>query len=568
MCSLAAPRLHAQTAALIAVGDPTQISELQLAKVMADDSSLWLSVHLRGHTRLALVVPEAVSESAVAADAWLRALDFATRTRVAPPPGPLASCGAQAKYELADSGLPEPQRILASALSSENSELELRRRLLDVGLPVDVSQVAHFTSRAQPPFRVALYDVPALGGSTDALRLIDRGHPEELPSVELSGASKLPLSVIVLAKTGVRPVLQGSADASAFPVVYRASDASSDYLSARGAWLAQNEKLWLNEVQGGAGLFSGTVFPTGDRVASVVSRYLGALANGASSACETNIGAARERSSSNAADFACDDADDLSRTMTEVGFDELRLSRFHGTLGADGERFRVAGDGSFGPLLFATDFDQGGCAQPVVPPISGGSPPTSPPMTTTPVVISAPEDPYYGPAPTTTTTTTGTYTEASCTGSVSDSSSNDSCSGDSSSNDSSSDSCSGDSSSEDSGGESCSGDSSSEDSSSESCSGDSSSEDSSGESCSGDSSSEDSSSDSCSGNSSSDSEYDGDTCSGSSADSHPSRAKGAALRSQGAEHRSRPRPRRVRLSLLTWLIAALALPLRRLSASR
>ncbi|HYQ45704.1 MAG TPA: hypothetical protein VER11_27210 [Polyangiaceae bacterium] len=528
LCGLVSTRGDAQTTALIAVDDATQIAELQLAKVMAEDSSLWLSVRLRGHSRLALVTAESASESAVAADAWLRALDFATRMRVAPPPGPLASCGSLTQFELSDSGAPESQRILASEIVSETSELGLRRRLADFGLPVDVSRVAQFTGRAQPPFRVALYDASAFGGSTDALRLVDRGHSEELPIIETSGTSTLPVSAILLAKSGVQPVVQGSADASEFPVSYRLVDASSDYLSARANWLAQNPERWLNEVQDGAALFSGTVFPTGDRLASVVSRYLSGLPAGATGPCLTKFRAAHERSSTNAADFACDDADDLAQALTELDFAEPRLNRFHGIIGADGERFRIASDGSHTPLLFATDFDQSGCSQPVTPPESGANPPMSPPVATTPVVVSTPVEPDDTPIP---NTTAGTYSEVSCTGSVADSSSNDSCSGDSSSSESSSD-----------------------------------------DSCSGDSSSSESSSDSCNG-SSSDSEYDGDTCSGNSAGSNPSRAKSAALRVDTAG-RSSPRraphqrPRHVRLSLLTWLVAALALPLRRLSASR
>ncbi len=61
--SLFAPvSASAQTAALLAVGDATQLSEVQLVKVMADDSSLWLSVRLQGRTRVALVVAEAEIE--------------------------------------------------------------------------------------------------------------------------------------------------------------------------------------------------------------------------------------------------------------------------------------------------------------------------------------------------------------------------------------------------------------------------------------------------------------------------------------------------------------------------
>ena len=79
----ASVRASAQTAVLLAVGDRAQLTGLELAKVMADDSSLWLRARFQGRTRLALVTAEACVESAPAAHEWLAALDFATRMRVA-----------------------------------------------------------------------------------------------------------------------------------------------------------------------------------------------------------------------------------------------------------------------------------------------------------------------------------------------------------------------------------------------------------------------------------------------------------------------------------------------------
>ncbi|HEY0464716.1 MAG TPA: hypothetical protein VGC79_10925 [Polyangiaceae bacterium] len=561
--------VSAQTAALLAVGDATQVSELQLAKVMADDSSLWLSVRLHGRSRLALVTAESGVESAPAADAWLRALDFATRMRVAAPPGPLTGCGELTQFELADSGLPEPQRVAVLEVSSVGSEVELRRRLADAGLPLEVTRVAQFTTQVEPPFRVAIYDVPELGGSTEALRLVDAGHPTQLPRIVISGAESLPLSLIALAKEGVRPLEQASADPSEFPVAYRALDADSDYLSARKGWLAQNPTRWLNEAQASAGLFAANVLSEGGQIESVVSRYFAALPGAA--ACAAQIRAARARASMNAADFACENADDLSRSLTEVGFAELRLSRLFGTVSLDGGSFQVAPSVARSPLLVATDFDTSGCPilTPPATPSEGSDSRTPPRVSVPPSEVSTPDDPHDGP---TEAASTGTYSEGSCSVFIADSGSNDSCSGDSSASDSSSDSCSGDSSASDSSSDSCSGDSSASDSSSDSCSGDSSSDDSGPDSCSGDTS--DSSSDSCSGDSDSGSdssgcgksEYDGDTCSGNSSSASGARPKSAGLRSARAS--AHPRPRQVRLSLLTLLAAALALPLRRLRASR
>jgi hypothetical protein len=531
------PSRAAESAALLIIGDASQLSELQLAKVMAENSSLWLSVRLRGRTRLAVVAAQSDVESAPAAHAWLRALDFTTRVRVGPPPGPLSGCTESPPFELADSGLPEPRHVPALGVSSAGSELELRRLLAEAGLPLDLNRVAQFTSEAQPPFQVLIYDVPASGGSTAALRLLDRGHPAALPKIVLSGAKALPLSLIALSTASMQPP-GDSADPSEFPVVYRAPDSSTDYRAARAGWLVQNPTRWLSEVQGSAGLFAWTVFPGRGQIAPVVARYFEELSAAPEGRCEMAIVAAHARGSENAADFVCDGADDLAQSLQEVGFAELRLSRFFGMASDDGMALSVAPGVPRSPLLIATDQDLSGCPQDFLPPATTSEPPTQrppPPVNPPPVVVDAPGDPDYGPSP------SGTRVpEGSCSGTVFDS--GESCGGNSRPANSSGDACSGDSSSADSSGDSCSGDSSSEDSGPESCSGDSGGTSSDG--CSGDS---DSSSDS---SGCSKSEYDGDTCSGEGS---------------SAAH---PRPRQVRLSLLTLLAAALALPLRRLRASR
>jgi hypothetical protein len=556
--SLAPLRADAQTAVLLAVGDATQLSELQLAKVMADDSSLWLSAHLQGRTRLALVTAESEVESAPAAHAWLGALDFATRMRVAAPAGNFSGCGSLMPFALADSGLPEPRRLAALELSREGSELELRRRLADAGLPVEISRVAQFTSQVQPPYRVAIYDAPAFGGSTETLRLLDRGHAGQLPHIVLSGAQSLPLSLIALAKEGVLPVGQASADPSEFPVAYRAADTDSDYVSARRGWLARNPTGWLNEVQASAALFAATVFPQGGQIEPVVSRYFGELSGASAGTCETQIRAAHGRASTNAADFVCNGAEDLALSLTEVGFEELRLSRFFGMLSGDGGAFQVASGVPRGPLLQATDFDGSGCppapALSLPPYVASEAPDsrTPPDVGSSPGVVSSPDAPV-APA-----VVGSPYNEGSCTVFAVDSGSSDSCSGDTRSGDTRSDSCSGDTSSGDTRSDSCSGDTSSGDSGPDSCSGDSS--DASSDGCSGDSDSRGDSS-GCGK-----SEYDGDTCSGSSASGNAAKSSSASLRPGNAPRAARPR--HVRLSLLTLLAAALALPLRRLRASR
>ena len=555
VCSLCASVARAQTAALLAATEPTRIAEVDVAKAMASDASLWLSVRLSGRTRLAVVAAQSAIEPASAADAWLRALDFATRMRVAPPPGPLASCGESRDWKLADSGLPESASIVASHVENPESELELRKTLADAGLAVDLDRIAAFTRDAPAPYRVSLYDGPANGGSTVALRLTESGYAADAPHISVMGLDSIPLSLIALARSAVLPAEADSADPSEFPVAYRAAMETTDYVAARASFVQGNPGRWLSEVQASSGLFAWTVFPSRGQIAPVATRYFQALSGGRGSVCEAQVQAAYARGSVNTADFVCSGSDDLAETLRELGFGDVRLSRLFGSLHQDGAAFRLVSSDPTSPVLEATDFDVSDCA----PPVTGtGTTPAPGPSSPAPVYV----PPYdegdpgymsYDPAP------NSDRGEGSCVA-VFDAS--DSCSGDPTpSEPTSSDSCSGDSSSDDSNSsDSCSGDSSSDDSGPDSCSGDSSSSDSS-DSCSGDSDS--SSDDSGCGKS----EYDGDTCSGSSKSSANDGAQqmtSAALGGSRASHR----PRRVRLSLLTLLAAALALPLRRLRASR
>jgi len=555
-CFLAANGARAQTGVLLAVGDAAQLSELQLAKVMAAESSLWLSMRLEGRTRLALVVAEAAVESAPAADAWLRALDEATRVRIAAPPGPLAGCGVLEHFELADSGMPTLPSLSTVEVSSVSSELDLRRRLAEAGLPVEIERVTRFTSISPPPYRVALYEATAQGGLTRAVRLIDRGHAGKLPQIVISGAKSVPLSLIGLAKAGVHPVAGESADPSEFPVTYRAVDASCDYRAARAGWFAHNAGRWLNEGQASSALFASTVFAGRAQLAPAVSTYFRALSSVRAEACLTQVRDARARHSPDSRDFVCDGADDLARSLSELGFEEPRLTRFFGDSNGDAGAFQVAAAVARGPLLLATDFDTSDCPPgSVLPPIAVCERPSCapPPVNTPPIGANPPDDPYRNQTP----VDTPIYpSDGSCTVSTHDASSRDSCSGDTSPSDASSDSCSGDASASDGSSDSCSGDSSSDEDGPDSCSGDS--RDSSADSCGSDSSSE--------SNGCGKSEYDGDTCSGDSSASTSARSTSAKLRSV-SEARPR-RPRQVRLSLLTLLAAALALPLRRMRAWR
>jgi hypothetical protein len=551
---LIASAASAQTTTLLAASDASQIEALKVAKVMASDSSFWLGVQLRGKARLALVTADSAVEFAPAAEAWLRALDFTTRVRVAPPPGPRSSCGLNDELGLADTGIPEPPVVDVKRVEAVSSELELRRALEDAGLQVDSERIALFANAVPAPFRVSLYDVPESGGQTAALRLLERGNASGAPRIEIVGRDAVPLNFIGLATAAVLPPEASTADPSEFPVTFRAADTtipSSDYLSARASWLLDHPERWLVETRNSASVFAWTVFPPKAQLAPVVARYF----QGLSGPCPDQVQDAHAHGSQQAAEYQCDDHDDLSLSLAQLGFGELRLSRLYGSLGADGIALRVIASDAHSPLLSATDIDARAC------PTTGGTPTTgggmSSPEPQPPVVVNDPgPGGYYEPDP-----GTPVYTDdGGCNLTIVDS---ESCSGDSSSSDSSSgDSCSGNSSASDSNSsDSCSGDSSSDDGGPDSCSGDSSSN-SSADSCSGES---DSSSDSS--GCSKDDGYNGDTCSGNShSSSEAAQTSSAELRSDSAARSHRPR--RVHLSLLTLLAAALALPFRRLRTFR
>ena len=450
---------------------------------------------------------------------------------------------------------PEPAaRVFPLELSESASELELRRTLANAGLPVDITTLARLTAAARPPFRVSLYQFTEAGGSTNTVRWLEHGRAWVLPSITATGLDSVPLSFIALSTEAKLPVGPWSADPSQFPVLYRAFARSTDYLQARARWSAENPARWLNETRASSALFAWTVAAENTSIPPVVKRYLTGLPGAHDAACEARVAAAHARGSRDLADFSCGDADDLARSLDELDFQELRLSRWFGAFTESRARFAPGPGPSRSPIVVATDLDLQDCLPASGVPVGVGPGPVTPWSAPPAVQNNLPLDqgePVY-------------HSDGSCNVSVLTSDSQESCSGDSSASDSSAESCSGDSSASDSSAESCSGDSSASDSSAESCSGDSSSSDSTAsDACSGDSQTSDDSS-GCGK-----SEYDGDTCSGSSksgAASEPRAQASAELRHSAPGSRKRPVP--VRLSLLTLLAAGLALPLRRVRAWR
>jgi len=541
---------------LIAASDPTQIAQVGLAKVVASDGSLWLSVKLAGHAKLAVVTGSASVEPAKAADAWLRALDFATRVRVTPPPGPLAAC-LNSSGNLADSGAPEPANLAPSQVSTAASELELRRGLAAAGLDVELGTIAPFSASVGAPFRLVSYEVPDEGGSTAAVRLSDSGDALAVPGIVAAGRASLPLTLLTLASTAVLPATATVSDPSEFAVRYFGASAGTDYVAARGAWLAEDPTRWLLEARASSALFAWTVIPSAGEIEPALAHYFDeAPEPGDAGACFSAVRAAKVRASRAIADYDCDGADDLGRSLSELDFGEIRVTRLFGSISAAGLGLRTSSDPERDSRVVATDFDTQDCAAGVsVSPgpdgstVPGGgvsSPPDGSGASGSAVASSSDESTTASNGDSSTVTTVG-----------------DSCSGDSSSDSSSSDSCSG--SSDSSSSDSCSGNSSSDSSSSDSCSGNSSSDSSSSDSCSGNSSSQSSSDDSSGCGKSN---YDGDTCSGSSSSSASAGGQTSAALEPGQKPLSAHRARRVHLSLWTLLVAALALPLRRWKSQR
>jgi hypothetical protein len=554
ICVLSASLAEARPSVLVVASDPARIREIDAAKIVASDASWWLSVRLSGSAKLAVVVSEADLEPAPAADDWLRALDFSTRVRVTPPPGPLASC-SDVTGDLADSGVPEPASLGASSVSSALSELALRRSLESADFALELPLADRFSAGSSAPYRIALFEAGASGGSTAAMRLHAAGPALSVPGIAVAGREGVPLSLLALAPRAVLPDVSPLFDPSDFPIKYRGTTASTDYVAARASWLALDPSRWLVEARASSALFARTVIPGAGEIEPAVSLYFQHAAGVRDGrGCFNAAEAARMAGSRDATRYGCGKADDLARSLSELDFGDARVTRVFGSTDVDGIALRSSSDGELGARVVATDFDARDCPAAVtVTPGSDGT-------TQTGSSYPAPAVPSGGMSVDPSSEASGSASSEGCQVTVF----TDSCSGDSSGS-SSADSCSGDSSSSDS----CSG--SSDSSSSDSCSG--SSDSSSSDSCSG--SSDSSSSDSCSGDSSDstsddssgcgNSNYDGDTCSGSFSSSAAPQSKSAALEPARAHAR---RPRRIHLSLITLLAALIAAPLRRKKSRR
>jgi hypothetical protein len=296
----------------------------------------------------------------------------------------------------------------------------------------------------------------------------------------------------------------------------------------------------LLEARASAALFAWTVAPGEGAVEPGLYRYFeDAAGPNKGRSCFSAAEAARAQGLRDATEYSCAGADDLQRSLSELDFSDIVLTRVFGSIGPAGVALRTSDEAERDSRVAATDFDAKDCPPSVsaAPGANGSTLPGG--------AISAADGSVTGTSVDYSSQQPTTVSEGdSCDVTAF----SDSCSGDSSSSSSSSSS-----------GDSCSGNSSSDPSSSDSCSGNSSSDPSSSDSCNGNSSSQSSEDSSGCGKSN----YDGDTCSGNSASGASAGGKASADLEPAQNSLSSHRPRKVHLSLLTLLAALVALPLRR-----
>jgi len=536
--------------ALIAASDPASLSELELVHVAASPSPLWLRARAAARTKLVLVSGANETEVAPDAGTWLAALDFATRVRVTPPPGPLAAC-SDVTGNLADSGAPDPVSIEPTSIATLGSELELRRELANAGLAASASEIAAFTAAVTAPYRAVFFESAEKMADTAAVRLALTGPALSVPGIEVASRSKVPATVLTLAANGLEPATLPSFEPSEFAVSYSEATASTNYTSARAAWSEEDPSRWLVEARGSSALFDFTVVAGVGQIEPGVSDYFErALGMSSGRACFDSLLRARANNSHAGDDFACGGADDLEVAEKALDFADLRVTRLFGFVSTAALALRVSAAAARDSHVVATDLDSVNCPNTTASGASSSSGAFSPHHGGNGSSEGSGEVVSGSDSGTSVDSSTdeawATSNEDSCGVTVYP----ESCSGDSSTSSAtgSDDSCSGDSSSSDGNNDSCSGDSSGSDSgSSDSCSGDSSS-----------SSNDDSSGCGSSG-------YQGDSCSGSTENSANVDKSSAALEASGPQAKAR-RPKKLRLSLLTVFAAALGFPLRRRAA--
>ncbi|HEY4158704.1 MAG TPA: hypothetical protein VGM29_11430, partial [Polyangiaceae bacterium] len=450
--------------------------EVELGHVLgAASSASWLSARVPSADRIAIVTPDSATlPSSAASDAWLRALDFASRVRVAPPADFALACQGRAPA-LADSGLPEPARIVANSSNLVGSDLELRRALEQGELDVNVDELAAFEAVALAPYRISWFEAPSTGGATSTLALT-QSESTQPPTIWLEKCSGV-LTMLGLSEHALAPTAGSVSDTSTLRVLYRGLQGSSDYRAAVAEDTLTIPDGWLREAVEPVPWFGFVALAGWGVIDPVSTRYVqNALNASAADACLAQIQNARLANSTRAVDYECTGASDLSRALQVLDFHDPVLSRYSGALRSAGALALADAElASAAPLLVATDVDASGCAVGTVNGSPSGGPPNG--ESAGGVPLEGVSESPSGSSGSDVSVDTNTYVEASGGGDSDEgcgtsspgtgqgdeeppASSSDSCSGDSSDGQDSSDSCSGDSSDGQDSSDSCSGDSS------------------------------------------------------------------------------------------------------------
>ena len=524
---------RAQLQVVTTSGEPPAIGHAELAYASgAGRPVTWLSLRVqRGPVAIVAALPPDVSAD-MGLDAWFSALELTASPNVTLPKT-ATNCGDTglfAHVAWPRSGSTPPTTLIVQTPEDVAVALDGQGLSLPGALPEAERYV--IWSWAEADYEQTTRPLRIVGGAT--------------PLTLLPGV-RFPLLVNSVTRGPV--ALPAERQNSELSVTFMAAQRpESDYVARVREWLGTRPEPLL-EARGRALLFDWSIYDDTVSLGSLVSTYASRAAKEVEDldvdGCGQQLRALRDPAAPSAA--ACGDATDAGLALAAAGSEQATLQRFivaglNGFVPADA----VEGGDPRPPVLRAQLVDAERCApfdQPPPPTLVGGISRTDPPAphgTTTTVVVDE------------TVVVDDSRTEVSCGGSPQPepedsyygSSSNDSCSADTSST------------SETESNDACSGDSSSSSSDDSGCASDSSSSSSDDSGCASDSSS--SSDSSCSG--SSDSSYDGDTCTGAAAPGAERTQKATAGlgRRQGAH-----RPRRLKASLWSMAFVALVLPIRR-----
>lgn len=507
----------AQLVVVAAPHEPARVAHAELAYSVGEGPSVtWLSLRLaRGPAAVIAALPDEAKVEA-ALDAWLVALEMSGSPNVLPPES-APPCRASPRYV--------PVRWPRNR-GEPPSELELRTSA-DVMTALE-EQGLSLPSELPDAARYVVWSWPDTDGpqTTRTLRVVGAEAP-----LALLPSSSFPLVVSAITLGPWRLASERTSDE--LHVAFGA-DGETNYLARGGEWLQRRSEPLLEARSHGL-LFDWSLWGDAVSLRSLAASYARAAAQERAdideAGCAEQLRALRDLGDGELPSAPdCGDGRDLVLAISAAAPRPATLQRWlsSGTRGFAPEALRAGGEPR-GPVLRARSFDAAGCGDelpPVIvvePPPSSGAPPVDAgassgrePGGTTIVVVedtvvidtASPEagcscsprpDPYRDDRD-----------RVDCSSDTSRSRSDDACSGDSSSS---------------SGDDGCASDSSGS-----------------------------SSDDSCSGGSE-DSSYDGDTCTGRAAPpAEPSSKVRAGLTT---------RPRRVKTSLWSLAIAALALPIRR-----